>query len=139
MARSLMSLLCVRLELAYHMSYCLLHLHIHFDSHTQRRRKANDYFARVGCRSVNPGHYANGLCVNRLDMAAGDKHPLRFSGSMTVIGGFSACPILLSLKERGAGDDSAPNEIGVLGASFLLGRPLSISMSRSNGFQSHQA
>ena len=77
MARSLMTLLCVRLELAYHMSYCLLHLHIHFDSHTQRRRKANDYFARVGCRSVNPSHYANGLCVNRLDMAAGDKHRLK--------------------------------------------------------------
>jgi hypothetical protein len=71
-----MTFLYVMLKLAYHLSYCLLHLHIHFDSHAQRRRKANDYFARVGCRSVNPSHYANGLCVNRLDMAAGDKHRL---------------------------------------------------------------
>ena len=48
-------------KLAHHMSYCLLHLHIQFHSHTQRCRHASDYFARVGCRSLNPSHYANGL------------------------------------------------------------------------------
>jgi hypothetical protein len=35
------------LKLAHHMSYCLLHLHIQFHSHTQRYRHASDYFARV--------------------------------------------------------------------------------------------
>ena len=58
MARSLMTFLCVMLMLAYHLSYCLLHLHIHFDSHTQRCRHASDYFARVGCRALNPSHFS---------------------------------------------------------------------------------
>ena len=34
LVHSLMTLLYVVLKLAYHLSYCLLHLHIHFDSHT---------------------------------------------------------------------------------------------------------
>ena len=109
MARSRMTFSsCVTLKLADHLSYCLLHLHIHFDSHTQRCRHASDYFARVGCWPVDRSHYANGLRVNRFDMAAGNKHRFEvFWLDDSDRGLFSLFPF--SPLRGGAGDEFAPN------------------------------
>ena len=88
MARSLMTFLYVMLKLAYHLSYCLLHLHIHFDNHTQRRSKASDYLRELVVGRSTQATMRT-VCVSIASIWPPVINTVsRFSGSMTVIGGF---------------------------------------------------